>query len=56
LEEIMGEILKKRLKQQKFSSVEQEGLLNLFIASNYLHQNSIQFATGVKLLLDSSTF
>jgi len=33
----MGEILKKRLKQQKFSSVEQEGLLNLFIASNYLH-------------------
>ena len=33
----MGEILKKRLKQQKFRSVEQEGLLNLFIASNYLH-------------------
>jgi len=33
----MGEILKKRLKQQKFSGVEQEGLLNLFIASNYLH-------------------
>ena len=33
----MGEILKKRLKQQKFSSVEQEALLNLFIASNYLH-------------------
>jgi len=33
----MGEILKKRLKQQKFSNVEQEGLLNLFIASNYLH-------------------
>jgi len=33
----MGEILKKRLKQEKFSSIEQEGLLNLFIASNYLH-------------------
>lgn len=33
----MGEILKKRLKQQKFSGVEQEGLLNLFIASNHLH-------------------
>jgi DNA-binding MarR family transcriptional regulator len=33
----MGEILKRRLKQEKFSSVEQEGLLNLFIASNYLH-------------------
>ena len=33
----MGEILKKRLKQQKFSSVEHEALLNLFIASNYLN-------------------
>jgi DNA-binding MarR family transcriptional regulator len=33
----MGEILKRRLKQEKFSSIEQEGLLNLFIASNYLH-------------------
>lgn len=33
----MGEILKKRLKQEKFSGVEQEALLNLFIASNYLH-------------------
>ena len=33
----MGEILKKRLMQQKFNSVEQKALLNLFIASNYLH-------------------
>lgn len=33
----MGEILKKRLKQEKFSGIEHEGLLNLFIASNYLH-------------------
>ncbi|MBK9097610.1 MAG: MarR family transcriptional regulator [bacterium] len=33
----MGEILKKRLKQEKFSGIEQEGLLNLFIASSYLH-------------------
>jgi len=33
----MGEILKRRLKQEKFSSIEQEALLNLFIASNYLH-------------------
>jgi DNA-binding MarR family transcriptional regulator len=33
----MGEILKKRLKQEKFSGIEQEGLLNLFIASNFLH-------------------
>jgi len=33
----MGDILKKRLNQQKFSSVEQEAILNLFVASNYLH-------------------
>ena len=33
----MGEILKRRLKQEKFSGIEQECLLNLFIASNYLH-------------------
>lgn len=33
----MGEILKRRLKQEKFSSIELEALLNLFIASNYLH-------------------
>jgi len=33
----MGDILKKRLKQENFSSVEQEALLNLFVASNYLH-------------------
>jgi DNA-binding MarR family transcriptional regulator len=33
----MGEILKKRLKQEKFRGIEHEGLLNLFIASNYLH-------------------
>ena len=33
----MGEILKKRLKQEKFNGIEHEGLLNLFIASNYLH-------------------
>ncbi|MCW8803912.1 MAG: MarR family transcriptional regulator [Ignavibacteriaceae bacterium] len=33
----MGDILKRRLKQQKFSCIEQEGLLNLLIASNYLH-------------------
>ena len=33
----MGEILKKRLRQQRFSSVEQEAILNLLIASNYIH-------------------
>lgn len=33
----MGDILKKRLRQQKFTGVEQEAILNLFIASNYIH-------------------
>jgi DNA-binding MarR family transcriptional regulator len=33
----MGEIIKKRLKQKKFKNIEEEAILNLFIASNYLH-------------------
>lgn len=33
----MGEILKRRLKQEKFSGIEQEVILNLLVASNYLH-------------------
>jgi len=33
----LGEILKKRLSQQKFSSIEQEAVLNILIASNYIH-------------------
>ncbi len=32
----MGETLKKRLKQKKFKNTEEEAILNLFIASNYL--------------------
>jgi DNA-binding MarR family transcriptional regulator len=32
----MGEILKKRLKQKKFESTEQEALLNIFVTSNHL--------------------
>ncbi|MDH3267841.1 MAG: MarR family transcriptional regulator [Ignavibacteria bacterium] len=47
----MGEILKKRLKQQKFSSVEQEGLLNLFIATNYLHSKLDSICWGFKITL-----
>jgi len=47
----MGEILKKRLKQQKFSSIEQEGLLNLFIASNYLHSKLDTICYGFKITL-----
>ncbi|HSW56373.1 MAG TPA: MarR family transcriptional regulator [Ignavibacteriaceae bacterium] len=47
----MGEILKKRLKQKKFSSVEQEGLLSLFIASNYLHSKLDAICCGFKITL-----
>ena len=47
----MGQILKRRLKQQKFGSVEQEGLLNLFIASNYLHSKLDAICCGFKITL-----
>jgi DNA-binding MarR family transcriptional regulator len=32
----MGTILKRRLKQKKFKNIENEAILNLFVASNYL--------------------
>ena len=47
----MGRILKKRLKQEKFSSVEQEGLFNLLIASNYLHSKLDAICCGFKITL-----
>ena len=47
----MGEILKRRLKQQKFSSIEQEALLNLFIASNYLHSKLEFVCSDFKITL-----
>jgi DNA-binding MarR family transcriptional regulator len=47
----MGETLKKRLKQKKFSSIEQEALLNLFVASNYLHSKIETVCTGFKITL-----
>ena len=47
----MGEILKKCLKQQKFSSIEQEGLLNLLITSNYLHSKLDAICSGFKITL-----
>ncbi|MCU0332093.1 MAG: MarR family transcriptional regulator [Ignavibacteriaceae bacterium] len=47
----MGQILKRRLKQEKFSSVEQQGLLNLFIASNYLHAKLDAICCGFKITL-----
>lgn len=36
----MGEILKKRLKQNKFSSKQQEALLNIFVCANHLRLKS----------------
>jgi DNA-binding MarR family transcriptional regulator len=47
----MGEILKKRLKQQKFSSVEQEVVLNLLIAANYLHSALDTICSRFKITL-----
>ena len=47
----MGEILKKRLKQNKFSSIEQEGLLNLLITSNYLHSKLDAICSGFNITL-----
>lgn len=47
----MSEILKKRLKQEKFSSNEQEGLLNLFIVSNYLHSKLDTICSSFKITL-----
>jgi DNA-binding MarR family transcriptional regulator len=47
----MGEILTKRLKQNKFSSIEQEGLLNLLITSNYLHSKLDAICSGFKITL-----
>ena len=47
----MGEILIKRLKQKKFSSIEQEALLNLFLASNYLHSKIDTLCCRFKITL-----
>lgn len=32
----MGDILKKRLKQNKFSNIQQEAVLNIFVCANHL--------------------
>jgi len=47
----MGEILKRRLKQQKFSGVEQEVVLNLLVASNYLHSELDEICNRFKITL-----
>jgi DNA-binding MarR family transcriptional regulator len=47
----MGEILKKRLKQEKFSSVEQEVVLNLLVAANYLHSKLDTICASFRITL-----
>jgi DNA-binding MarR family transcriptional regulator len=47
----MGEILKRRLKQEKFSGVEQEVVLNLLVASNYLHSELDEICNRFKITL-----
>ena len=45
----MGDILKKRIKQLKFKSREQETILNLFLASNYLHSKIDEICSQFKI-------
>jgi DNA-binding MarR family transcriptional regulator len=47
----MGEIIKRRLKQQKFKSIDEEAILNLFIASNYLHAKVDALCGNFKITL-----
>jgi DNA-binding MarR family transcriptional regulator len=47
----MGEILKTRLKQSKFSSIEQEVVLDLLVAANYLHSELEKICGGFKITL-----
>ncbi|MCW8824164.1 MAG: MarR family transcriptional regulator [Ignavibacteriaceae bacterium] len=47
----MGDILKRRLRQKMFSSVEQEAILNLFIASNYIHSKLDSLCTSFDITL-----
>lgn len=47
----MGEILKRRLKQEKFSGVEQEVVLNLLVAANYLRSKLDTICSDFKITL-----
>lgn len=47
----MGEILKRRLKQDKFNGVEQEVVLNLLVAANYLHSELDAICNRFKITL-----
>lgn len=47
----MGEILKRRLKQEKFSGVEQEVVLNLLVAANYLRSKLDTICSNFKITL-----
>lgn len=47
----MGEALKKRLRQERFQSPAQEAMLNLFVASDYLHQRAERICSGLGITL-----
>lgn len=45
----MGEKIRQRLKQEKFSSHEQEAVLNLFLANNYLKKKMDEVCSGFSI-------
>ena len=45
----MGAILKRRLKQKKFESSEQEAILNLLVAANYIRAKTDSLCADYKL-------
>jgi DNA-binding MarR family transcriptional regulator len=45
----MGDILKKRIKQQKFKNTEQEAIINLIVTSNYLHSKLDSICSGFNI-------
>lgn len=47
----MGEILRKRLKQERFDNIEHESILNILIASNYLHTMIEKICSGHNITL-----
>ena len=47
----MGEILKKRLKQEKFDNIEHESILNILVASNFINTQVEKICSEYKITL-----
>jgi len=47
----MGEVLKRRIKQSRFESPQQEALLNLIVVSNYIREQSERAVTEFGITL-----